>query len=127
MVDNRCDIATMSRFMKAKEFKKAAEKGRKVYVPSGAITGLDGLKSAAVGNIEKVVLTTRKPPAALEGAPWVIKNDISLRSIRKPTVIFEGTAAEAAEWFPKNVNVAVSLSLAGIGPEKTRGMPMLCS
>jgi len=34
-------------------------------------------------------------------------------------VIFEGAATEAAQAFPSNVNVAISLSLAGIGPDQT--------
>jgi aspartate dehydrogenase len=31
----------------------------------------------------------------------------------------EGTAREAAKGFPANLNVAVALSLAGIGPDRT--------
>ncbi len=100
--------------------KKAAEHKRRIYIPSGAIAGLDGLKAAAQAGLTSVTLTTRKPIKALENAPWVIKNDIALHSIRKPTVIFEGSAKQAAEWFPSNVNVAVTLSLAGIGTEQTR-------
>ena len=34
--------------------------------------------------------------------------------------MFDGTAGEGARGFPANVNVAAALSLAGIGPEKTR-------
>jgi len=103
----------------AKMKKRAEETGRHLYIPSGAIAGLDGIKSAAMGKIDKVTLTTRKPPLGLEGAPYVVKNDISLRSIRKPTVIFEGTAKEAVAGFPKNINVSVALSVAGMGVEKT--------
>jgi aspartate dehydrogenase len=100
--------------------KKASEHGRRIYIPSGAIAGIDGLKSAAQAGLTSVTLTARKPIKALENAPWIIKNDIPLHSIRKPTVIFEGSAKQAAEWFPKNVNVAVTLSLAGIGTEQTK-------
>jgi aspartate dehydrogenase len=100
--------------------KKAEEKRRRIYIPSGAIAGLDGLKAAAQAGLTGVTLTTRKPIKALENAPWIIKNDIALHSIRKPTVIFEGSAKQAAEWFPTNVNVAVTLSLAGIGTDQTK-------
>ncbi|MFH0956759.1 MAG: aspartate dehydrogenase [Candidatus Aenigmatarchaeota archaeon] len=99
--------------------KAAEEGGKRIYIPSGAIAGLDGIRAVA-GSAEKVTLTTRKNPLAFEGVPWIAEKDIALRSIKKPTVIFEGTAAEAAELFPVNINVAMSLSLAGIGPEKTR-------
>jgi aspartate dehydrogenase len=103
-----------------KSLRKAAEEnGSKIYIPSGAIGGLDAIRAVA-GVAEKVTLTSRKNPLAFEGVPWVIQNDIALRSIKKPTAIFEGTAAEAAELFPVNINVAMSLSLAGIGPEKTK-------
>lgn len=100
--------------------KRAKETGRHIHIPSGAIAGLDGIKAAGMGKIDKVTLTTRKPPAGLEGAPYIVDNGISLRSMKKPTVVFEGNAKQAAAAFPKNINVAVSLSLAGIGVEKTK-------
>lgn len=96
-----------------------ASEGR-LYAPSGAIAGLDGIKAAALtGDLESVSLTTTKPPAGLEGAPYVLNNDIDLTAIDEPTVIFEGPATEAASAFPSNINVAVALSLAGIGPTET--------
>jgi len=97
----------------------AMEKNLKVYLPSGAIVGLDGIKSANIIGIEKVTLKTRKPLKSLEGSPFFEKHKIDLKEIKRPTVIYEGLAKEAVKLFPKNVNVAASLSLAGIGPEKT--------
>jgi len=35
-------------------------------------------------------------------------------------LIFEGSATEACRGFPANVNVVAALSLAGVGPERTR-------
>jgi len=93
---------------------------RKVYIPSGAIAGLDGLKAAAINRIDEVVLKTRKPPEGLMGAPYVEGKKIDLNTIKKPTIMYEGPAKEACKLFPENVNVAAALSLAGIGPEKTR-------
>lgn len=98
---------------------KAEEAGIKVYLPSGALCGIDGLKSASVGRIDSVTLTTRKPPKGLTGAPYVTKNNIDLPSIKEETVIFEGTADDAVKGFPQNVNVAAILSLAGLGKAKT--------
>ncbi len=98
----------------------ARDKGRKVYVPSGAIVGLDNVKSAAIGRIEEVTLTTRKPPLSFQGAPFVERSKIDLSSVKKPTVLFEGSAREAVKLFPQNVNVSASLSLAGIGADKTK-------
>ena len=102
------------------EIKSLALKNNlKVYLPSGAIVGLDGIKSANVSDIEKVILKTRKPLKSLEDAPFFEKNKINLNDIKRPTIIYEGPAKEAVKLFPQNVNVAASLSLAGIGPEKT--------
>lgn len=92
---------------------------RRVYIPSGAIGGLDALKAAAVDGIDEVVLKTRKPPEGLVGAPYLDENKISLEGIDGVKTVYSGTAVEACRFFPKNVNVAATLSLAGIGPELT--------
>ncbi|MBU1488012.1 aspartate dehydrogenase [bacterium] len=101
-------------------FDLAREKGSRIYLPSGAIAGLDGLAAAKIGDIRSVTLTTRKPPKGLAGAPFIIERKIDLEAITEATTIFEGNALEAAKGFPANINVAATLSLAGIGPEKTQ-------
>ncbi len=94
-----------------KKIKKIAEKNRvKIYLPSGAIGGLDALKSASAAKIYEVTLTTTKPPDALKGA----------EKIRERTILYDGSALEAIKKFPVNVNVAAALSLAGIGVKKTK-------
>lgn len=67
-----------------------------------------------------VVLTTRKNPRGLAGAPYVGENTIDLKKIKEATNVFSGTALEAVPAFPANINVAAALSLAGIGAEKHR-------
>jgi len=101
-------------------FREAARKGCRVYIPSGAIFGLDGVKAAAIGRIRSATLTTRKPSRGLEGAPYIKQRNINLKAIKKEEVIFEGSASEAVKAFPKNVNVSAVLSLAGIGASRTR-------
>lgn len=99
---------------------KLSEKNKcRLYLPSGAICGLDGLKGAGAGEIYSVTLTTRKPPKGLKGAPYIIKKGIDLDSIKSETLIFEGKAIDAVKAFPQNVNVAATLSLCGIGAERT--------
>jgi aspartate dehydrogenase len=105
---------------KGKLIKMAEDKGVKVYIPSGALCGVDGLKSSSVGRIDSVTLTTRKPPKGLEGAPYLKEKGIDLSGITGETVIFEGTAEDAIKGFPKNVNVSAVLSMAGLGTSKTR-------
>ncbi|MCX9085055.1 MAG: aspartate dehydrogenase [Candidatus Methanoperedens sp.] len=92
----------------------------KIYIPSGAISGIDGLRSAKIASIDRVEISTIKNPKGLEGAPFMIENNIDPYSFQKKTMIFNGNAKEAVKAFPANVNVAASLSLAGIGFEKTR-------
>ena len=70
--------------------------------------------------IDSVTLTTRKPPKGLEGAPYIKSAGINLNDIKEETVIFDGDADKAIEGFPQNVNVAATLSIAGIGAKKTR-------
>jgi len=98
----------------------AARHGGRLYVPSGAIVGLDGLKGACAGRVDAVTITTRKPPQGLAGAPYVEAHSIDVYAYTTDTVIFEGSAREACQGFPANVNVAAALSLAGIGPDRTR-------
>ena len=98
---------------------KARKKGINVYLPSGAICGIDGLKAARISEIKTVTLTTRKPPKGLEGAPYLKEKNIDINSIKKETVLFKGNPLGAIKGFPKNINVASVLSLAGIGVKKT--------
>ncbi len=97
----------------------AKHSGRRIYVPTGAIAGLDAIKAAMVARVSKVTLTTRKPPKALQGAPHVVEQGIDLTGLTGPSVVFSGPAGKAIPGFPANVNVAAALSLAGLGAERT--------
>lgn len=92
----------------------------RIFIPSGAIIGLDGLKGASAGSMESVTMTTRKPPESLQGAPYIEEQGIDLDAIDEPTVIFEGNPMEACKAFPANVNVSAAVSFAGIGPLRTK-------
>lgn len=98
----------------------AAQHGTKMYIPSGAIVGLDGVKGACVGQVQGVTITTRKPPKGLAGAPYVEDQGMDVWALTEETLIFEGSAREACKGFPANVNVSAALSLAGVGPDQTR-------
>jgi aspartate dehydrogenase len=93
-------------------FREAAERNCRIYVPSGAIAGLDGIKSASVGRLNSAMLTSRKPVAALKGTKYVVDKNLPVDSFKEETVIFEGSAEEAARAFPTTSNVAASLRLA---------------
>jgi aspartate dehydrogenase len=98
----------------------AKARGGQIIVPTGALLGLDAVTAAAEGSIRTVRMTTRKPPKGLAGAPYLEANGISIENLIEPKCVFSGNAREAAAGFPANVNVAAALSLAGIGPERTR-------
>ena len=91
----------------------------RIYVPSGALLGLDAVAAAAEGKISSVHMITRKPPQGLTGAPYLEQNAIDVSALTEPKRVFAGTAREAARGFPANVNVAAALALAGIGPDRT--------
>ena len=97
----------------------ARRHGGRIFVPSGALLGLDAVAAAAEGGVSGVHMVTRKPPRGLLGAPYLEENAIDISELSEPKRVFAGTAREAASGFPANVNVAAALALAGIGPDRT--------
>ncbi len=97
-----------------------------LYLPSGGVVGIDGLKAARIGTLHRVTLTTRKPPQGFEDAPYVIKHNIPLKNLKQEKLLFEGDAAEAVRGFPKNINVSATLSLVGLGAKKTKVRIIAC-
>ena len=87
--------------------KLCKEHKTKIFFPSGAIIGLDGI-SAVKNQLEKVEIETRKNPRGFG------------REDKEETVLFEGSARDACKEFPKNVNVSATLSINGIGFDKTK-------
>ncbi|MCC7518421.1 MAG: aspartate dehydrogenase [Verrucomicrobiae bacterium] len=101
-------------------FALARRKNANLWIPSGAVAGIDGLEAAMTGGVTSVCLTTRKPPAALEGAPYLAEKGLCPDGLAEETVIFEGSARDAIRGFPQNVNVAATVSFAGLGLDQTR-------
>lgn len=92
-----------------KKMEALARKNKcKIYLPSGAVCGIDGVLAASIERLDSVTLVTTKSPASLG-----IK-------VEDRTVIFEGSARDAVKRFPKNINVAACLSLAGVGFDETK-------
>ena len=92
----------------------------RIIVPSGALAGIDGIKALKELGIQKSIIASTKHPRGFSGAPYVDKMGIDLTQIQTKTRIFEGNALEASKGFPANVNVAATLSLAGVGAENTQ-------
>lgn len=85
---------------------------KQIFVPSGAISGIDGILASSEGKIESLRLTTTKPPASLQGINYLKDKGIDVDKLTKKTVVFQGNIKQAVEYFPQNINVAASLYLA---------------
>ena len=86
-----------------------AEQGRTIFIPHGAILGLDGIRDGR-DVINEVSIVTTKSPKSLGLSP----------DIDEVQVVFDGCTREACEAFPRNVNVHAAVALAGIGFDNTR-------
>ena len=98
----------------------ASKYNSKVYIPSGAVSGIDALKAARRAGLRSVIITTRKNPGAFKDVDYVAKKIKNLDKLRGDKVIFFGSAKQAVKHFPQNINVAAVLSMAGIGEDKTQ-------
>lgn len=92
--------ALMDKNLREQMIEAATSNNAKIFAPSGAIVGLDGIKAASIGKINKATLTTRKPPKSLG------------KATDEEEVLYEGKASEAVKIFPVNINVAAALSIA---------------
>jgi len=101
-------------------FDKAKVSEAKIYIPTGALCGVDGLRSASVDEMEEVELITMKGPKSLLGVKFIEEKGIDVEKITEKTTIYSGYAREAVKLFPRNVNVAATVSLLGIGFDKTK-------
>ncbi len=90
-----------------------------LYIPSGALPAVDMIKAASLRSIDSVELITRKPFDALRGS-LLFDEKVGDGTTGEAVTVFSGNAREAVKLFPKNVNISATLSLAGIGAEKTR-------
>lgn len=112
-------IGALSDVALADSLYNSARKGNsKLLLPSGAIGGIDLLASLQQYGELDVSYRGIKPPAAWSGTP--ASSLFDLDQLSKETVIFRGTAREAANTYPKNANVAATIALAGAGFDETK-------
>jgi len=98
---------------------RARETGAQIIAATGALLGFDAVRAAAKGEVYSVVMKSRKPPAGLKKAVFVIEQGIDLDASDEPVCLYSGSVRDAAAKFPANVNVAVALAMAGIGVDRT--------
>ncbi|MDR3206697.1 MAG: aspartate dehydrogenase, partial [Candidatus Methanoplasma sp.] len=101
-------------------FEKARASEAKVFIPTGALCGTDGLRSASGEGLDEVELVTTKGPKSLADVQYLIDKGVDVANIRERTVVYSGSAREAVRIFPKNINVAATVSLLGIGFDRTK-------
>jgi aspartate dehydrogenase len=95
----------------------AAEGKSRLLLPAGAIGGIDAIAAMRTGGLDMVRYRSRKPPAAWRGSPAEKVADLDKLTGR--TVLYRGSAGEAALLYPQNANVAAAVALAGLGFDKT--------
>jgi aspartate dehydrogenase len=99
--------------------KAAAEaSGARLYLVAGALAGVDGIAAGRYGKLKSVTYQSRKPPKSWIGSPGTEGVDFS--AITGPTVLFEGTARQAATKYPKNANATATVAFAGLGLDGTK-------
>ncbi len=92
--------------------------GARIRIPPGAIAGLDYVQAVADQETAEIIYESRKPVAAWRAE--LPSHGIDPDALSESIVLFSGSADEAARLYPKNLNVAATLAMAGIGMQRTR-------
>jgi aspartate dehydrogenase len=95
----------------------AQQGGARMFIPAGALAGIDALAAARHVGISSVRYTRLAPPSTWVRSGAMAEADAG--ALSQATAVFEGTAREAAQRYPKNANVTATIALAGIGFERT--------
>ena len=99
----------------------AERTGGCLQIANGAMPGLDIVRCAAEGNIRSLTLTSHIRPESLAHEAYILDRGFDFGTLPAQAVeVFKGSAREAAAAFPRHFNVAVALSLAGIGLDRTQ-------
>jgi aspartate dehydrogenase len=96
----------------------AVQNDSRLYVPHGAVIGLDAL-SEGREMWEEVTITMKKPPRSIDFAD---SPDYARKDIDAETVLYDGPTRTVCAHYPRNVNSHAATALAGIGFDRTRSI-----
>jgi len=116
-------MSTGAYLLHGRELETLARKRQvKLYVPSGAVCGMDGIRAGRVlGKIDRIQITSRKNPRGFQGAPGLSPNQQkALPKTHVPKVLYQGDVYGAIKAFPANVNVAATTAMASGKPKSIK-------
>jgi aspartate dehydrogenase len=116
-------MSTGAFLLNEKRLTRLAQKyATKIYLPSGALCGLDGIKAARqIGQIQSISITSTKPPKGFVGAPGLTESQkLKLAKSKKPFYLYQGNVTGAIKRFPANVNVAATTAIASQMPNRLK-------
>jgi aspartate dehydrogenase len=100
-------------------FDKAAATECRIYIPTGALCGSDALRAASMDELSSVELITTNGPSSLVKIKYLEEQGIDVFAIKEKKLMYSGPAREAVKLFPRNVNLAATVSLLGVGFDRT--------
>lgn len=95
----------------------AEAEGRRIFIPHGALIGLDNLVEMRA-MWDKVTITFRKNPANIDFGD----SGIDPATIRGETLVYDGSVRGIAQKFPRNVNTMTTCALATVGLDRCRAV-----
>lgn len=96
--------------------------GGKVLIPAGCIGGLDAVRTVTAMGMDHASLDVIQPPEHLIGKTGC-EEDLLKKEER--ICIFDGTARQAIDFAPTQINIGVATALAAAGANDTR-IRMFC-
>ncbi len=95
----------------------AQASGHRIFIPHGALIGLDNLVEVRE-MWEEVTITFRKHPNNIDFA----ESGMDGSTITQPTIVYDGPVRGIAQKFPRNVNTMTTCALATVGLDRCRAV-----
>jgi len=103
--------------LRARLTRTARAHGQRLFIPHGALIGLDNLVEVR-DTWEEVSITFRKHPDNIDFAD----SGMNPADIRQATVLYDGPVRGISALFPRNVNTMTTCALATVGLDRCRAV-----